>query len=214
MDLGLAFTYVFQDEEWVKKICIGALAFLIVIIGWIPLLGWMLETSRRVIRQEPQPLADWNDLGSLFALGLKGIVIAIIAALLPGILAIPYAILGAVSRDSDTLISIYSVCYSCFSFLYCLLMAVGVPASFGILAATDQLGDALNPSKIIALIRAAPSAYIMTLIGTFVASIIGSLGSILCGVGLLFTYAYASAIQGHLYGQAYNQASPAVFAAQ
>jgi hypothetical protein len=214
MDLGLAFTYVFQDEEWVKKILIACVAILIVGIGWIPLLGWMLVTARRVIRQDPKPLADWNDLGGLFTLGLKGIVIVIIAALLPGILAIPYALLGAVSRNSDTLVTVYSVCYSCFSLLYGLLMAVGLPASFGILAATDQLGEALNPNKIIALVRAAPSAYIMALIGGIVAGFIGSLGSILCGIGILFTYAYATAIQGHLYGQAYAQASPAALASQ
>jgi hypothetical protein len=210
MDLGLSFTYVFQDEEWVKKILIGAVAFLIVFIGWIPLLGWMVEIARRVIRQDPQPLPDWSNLGGLFTLGLKALVIAIVAGILPSVLAIPYAILGAVANNSDTIVMIYSICYSCFSLLYAIIIAVGLPASFGILAATDQLGDALNPSKILGLVRAAPAAYVMALLGGMIASLIGHLGTILCGIGVLATMAYAAAIMGHLYGQAYQQASAAV----
>jgi hypothetical protein len=210
MDLGLSFTFVFQDEEWIKKLLFGAVAFLVVLIGWIPLLGWMIEVARRVIRQDPEPLPDWTDLGGLFTLGLKGLVILIVAALLPGILAIPYAILGALSDNADTIFTIYSVCYGCFNVLYWLILALAIPASLGILADTDQLGDALNPVKIFGLVRAAPTAYIMTLIGEFAASIVGNLGSILCGIGLLFTMAYAVAINGHLFGQAYREASQLV----
>jgi hypothetical protein len=206
MDLGLSFTYVFQDEEWIKKILIGAVAFLIVFIGWIPLLGWMIEITRRVIRQDPQPLPDWSDLGGLFTLGLKGLVIAVVAGIIPGVLAIPYSILSAISNNSDTIVLIYSVCYSCFSLLYAVLIAFAVPASYGILAATDQLGDALNPSKILGLVRAAPAPYVMAIIGGLVASLIGNLGAILCGIGILATMAYSVAIMGHLYGQAYQQA--------
>jgi hypothetical protein len=210
MDLGLSFTYVFQDEEWVKKILIGAVAFLIIFIGWIPLLGWLIEIARRVIRQDPQPLPDWSDLGGLFTLGLKALVIAIVAGILPGVLAIPYAILSAMAQNSDTIFTIYSICYSCFSLIYAIIIALGIPASYGILAATDQLGDALNPNKIIGLVRAAPAAYVLTLVGGFVANLIGSLGTILCGVGVLATMAYSVAIMGHLYGQAYRQATTAV----
>lgn len=210
MDLGLSFTYVFQDEEWVKKVLIAAVAFFIVFIGWIPLLGWVITIARRVIRQDPEPLPDWTDLGALFTLGFKGLIIVIIAALLPSILAIPFAVLGAISNNSDTIMIIYSVCYSCFSLIYWIAIALGLPASFGILADTDQLGDALNPSKILALVRAAPAAYVMAIIGGLVASLVGYLGIILCGIGVIATMAYAAAVTGHLYGQAHKQASQVV----
>jgi hypothetical protein len=210
MDLGLSFTYVFQDEEWVKKILIGAVAFLIIFIGWIPLLGWMIEIARRVIRQDPQPLPDWSDLGGLFTLGLKALVIGIIAGIIPGLLAIPYAILSAIGDNTDTIFMIYSICYGCFNLLYAILLAFVIPASYGILAATDNLVDALSPNKIIGLVRANPAAYVMAIVGGFIAGLIGNLGSILCGIGLLATMAYATAIVGHLYGQAYQQAATTV----
>ena len=207
MDLGLAFTYVFEDEEWVKKLLMGAVAALIPFIGWIPLLGWCILIARRVIRQDPEPLPDWSDLGGLFTLGLKGIVIAIIASLIPMILAIPYVVLSTIANNSDALFTIYSLCYGCFSLIYGIALALALPAAYGILADTDQLGDALNPGKLIALVRAAPSAYLMALVGGIGASIVADLGVILCFVGIFFTVAYSVAIMGHLYGQAYKQAS-------
>jgi len=57
------------------------------------------------------------------------------------------------------------------------------------------------------LIRAAPSAYFMALVGGVGASIVADLGVILCFIGVFFTMAYGAAIMGHLYGQAYKQAS-------
>jgi hypothetical protein len=207
MDLGLSFTFAFEDEEWVKKLLMAAIAALIPFIGWIPLLGWAILIARRVIRRDSEPLPDWSDLGELFTLGLKGLVIVIIAVLIPLLLAIPFAVLGALGSDSDAIYTIYSLCYGCFNFLYGLALAFVLPASFGILADTDQLADALNPSKVIALVRAAPSAYLMALVGGIGASIVADLGIILCFIGVFFTMAYAAAITGHLYGQAYNQAS-------
>ena len=207
MDLALSFTYVFEDEEWVKKLLMAAIAALIPFIGWIPLLGWALLIARRIIRQDPEPLPDWNDLGELFTLGLKGLVVVIVASLLPMILALPFILLSAFASNSDAIYSIYSICYGCFNFIYGLALAFVLPASFGILADTDQLGDALNPSKLIALVRANPSAYLMALVGGIGASIVADLGVILCFVGVFFTMAYAAAIMGHLYGQAYKQAS-------
>jgi hypothetical protein len=207
MDLGLSFTYVFEDEEWVKKVLIAAVAAFIVFIGWIPLLGWAILITRRVIRKDPVPLPDWSDLGELFMLGLKGLVIVIVASIIPAILSLPMAIISAISNNSDTIYVIYSICYGCFSFLYGLAIAFVLPASFGILADTDRLADALNPSKLIALVRAAPSAYLMALVGGILASIVADFGVILCVIGVFATFAYGAAIIGHLYGQAYNKAS-------
>jgi len=207
MDLGLSFTYVFEDEEWVKKLLMAAVAALVPFIGWIPLLGWLILIARRVIRQDPEPLPDWSDLGGLFTLGLKGVVIAIIASLVPIILALPLVILSAIANNSDAIYVIYSLCYSCFSLIYGIALALALPAAYGILADTDQLADALNPSKLLALVRAAPSAYLMVLLGGIGASFVANLGVILCFVGVFFTFAYSAAIMGHLYGQAYKQAS-------
>ena len=212
MDLGLAFSYVFQDPDWLKKVIIHGLIGLIPIVGQLVLLGWALEISRRVIRHETDLLPDFEDFGGRLMLGLKGFVIGLIAALPIILVAIAYSIIAALAGDNDTMAVLFSgasICMSCFSILYGLLLMFAVPAAYGILAATDQLGEAISPAKIMQLLRAAPAGYLLTLLGTLIAGFIGGLGSIACGVGVILTYAYAFAIQGHLYGQAYNEATKA-----
>jgi hypothetical protein len=85
-----------------------------------------------------------------------------------------------------------------------------LPAGLGILADSDNLAEAINPSKILVILRAAPGAYVITFVGAIIASFVSSVGVILCVVGVLFTSAYAVTFQGHLIGQAYNEASSAV----
>ncbi|NIM93132.1 MAG: DUF4013 domain-containing protein [Anaerolineales bacterium] len=204
MDFGLAFSFPFKDEDWVIKILIAGLIGIIPLIGQIALLGWMIEVSRRVIKNDPEQLPGWSNFGGLLVLGLKGIVIGIVVAIPYIILSIPFPLMAI--DDSGTLVAIYSFCFSCFAILYAILLIVAVPASYGLLAATDDLGEALNVGKILDLVRAAPGAYIIAFLGTILASIIGSLGIILCFVGVVFTTAYAFSVQGHLYGQAYNEA--------
>ena len=174
------------------------------------MIGWAMTISRRIIRQETELLPQWDDFGGYLMLGLKGFLIALIASLPIIILAIPYSLITAMT-DSDlaALITISSICFSCFSLIYGLLLALAIPASFGILAATDQVGEAINPRKLLELVRAAPAAYLLTLLGIIIAGFVGGLGAIACGVGIIFTQAYAMAIQGHLYGQAYNEATKA-----
>jgi len=89
-------------------------------------------------------------------------------------------------------------------FLYGLVMAVGLPAAYGNFLSTGNLGAAFKFSEVIALVRAAPGAYLLALVGVIGASIIGSLGSIACVIGAIFTYAYAVVVMYNLYAQAYR----------
>jgi len=40
MDFGKAFSFVFEDEDWIKKIGVGGLISLIPVIGVFLVLGW------------------------------------------------------------------------------------------------------------------------------------------------------------------------------
>ena len=53
MDFGLAFSFPFQDKNWLQKILIAGLIMLIPIVGWFAVIGWALEITRRVVRQYP-----------------------------------------------------------------------------------------------------------------------------------------------------------------
>ncbi len=71
MKFADAFTFVFQDQDWFKKIIIpGLVGILIPIIGQILLLGWSLKVTLNVIRKNPNPLPEM-DFGDDLARGFK-----------------------------------------------------------------------------------------------------------------------------------------------
>lgn len=59
MDFGLAFSYVFKDRDWLKKISILALVSLIPILGQIVVYGWMMNIAKRVMNHDPAPFQTW-----------------------------------------------------------------------------------------------------------------------------------------------------------
>ena len=208
MDFGLAFSFPFQDEKWIEKIVVAALISLIPIVGWFALLGWSIEIGRRVINGDEEVLPDWNDFGGLLTLGFKGGLAALVFSIPLIVVWFPLGIfLGLVSTAdldaAETLITLVSFCVICLTFTYSIALLLALPASYGRLAATDGLGDSLNVREIWTIVSNAPGAYLIVLLGYFVAGFIASLGSILCLVGIFLTTAYALAVEGHLLGQAY-----------
>lgn len=219
MDFGKAFSYPFEDQEWIKKLGIaGGIALvslvlsvvLIGLAGFIVLSGWMLEITRRVINRDPNPLPDWNDFGGYFSKGLQAFVVGLVYSI-PSILLsacinlLPLATQnGSTDESMMTAVSIVMACVGCLSALYGIFIGLVLPAAIGRLAATGQIASAFRFGEVIGMVRSNIGAYVMVLLGGFVASIIASLGIIACGIGVVFTMAYAMAINGHLYGQAYN----------
>ena len=223
MDFGKAFTYVFDDKDWLKKIGIAGVIALISIVlsaivigiaGFFLLGGWMIELTRRVIQHDPEPLPDWDDFGGYFMKGLQVFVISLVYSI-PVILIsgcgnlIPVIMQNNDSSSLATVVSIISACTGCFSFIYGLFLGVVLPAALGRFAATGQMSSAFRFGEIFGLVRAAPGAYVMVLLGGIIASIISGLGIIACGIGIAFTMAYGMAIDAHLYGQAYEVATAA-----
>jgi hypothetical protein len=211
MDFGLAFSFPFQDPDWVKKLAIAAVIGMIPLIGQVAVLGWTIMLAKRVIASEEHPMPDWEEAGEIFTAGLKAFVIGLVYSLPILVIMVPTSLLGVFdnSNNSISIIELLMICLSCFMALYGLLISLVWPAAAGELAANDDLGAALNPAHILRLVQAAPGAYLIVFLGTIAAGIVASFGLVLCLVGILFTAAYAYAIQGHLIGQAYKQAMAA-----
>jgi hypothetical protein len=211
MNLGKAFTFAFEDKDWIKKLGIAGLVMLIPLIGQLTVSGWALEVTRRVIQQEPETLPDWGAFGEYLVKGLKIFVIGIVYAL-PIILIsicanLPVMFLGNNSDQTViTTLSLISTCVSCLAAIYGIALWFLIPAALANFVVSGELGAAFRFSEVMALVRAAPSAYLLALLGGIVAGVIAGLGVILCVIGVIFTMAYAYVIQGHLWGQAYNEA--------
>jgi hypothetical protein len=212
MEFGRAFSFAFDDKDWVKKIGIAGLLLIIPILGFLVVAGWALEITRRVIQRDPEPLPDWSNFGDYIVKGLMMWVVGFVYAL-------PIILVSACQQGSlifmqeggdDTVmtaISALSICFSCVIFIYSIFMGFVLPAAYAKLAATGQIGAAFRFGEVFGLVRSAPAAYLIVLLGGIVAGVIGSLGLILCVIGVVFTYAYAYVIMAHLWGQAYNVAT-------
>ena len=214
MNFGLAFSYVFQDTDWIKKVGIAAAVMLIPVVGPIILGAWALEITRRVIADEQDVLPGWEDFGSYISKGFQAFVVQL-AYMLPFILLIICGqLLAAVptmmadGSNADTMVGISGFlvfCFSCISILLALAASLVIPAALGNLAATGEMGAGFRFNEVFGLVRAGigPYALSILLVG-LAAMVLSPVGSLLCGIGVLITSAYLASLSGHLYGQAYK----------
>jgi hypothetical protein len=210
MDFGLAFTFPFKDPDWFKKIAIIGLVGLIPIIGQLILFGWAFQIAQRVIRGENAFLPDL-DFGEQLAKGFQTWLIYFVYAIPIIVFTIPLAVVDSLATNtngsSDNLILALSLCCGAVMFLYGVFMAFVVPAAIGRFADKGNLGAAFQFANVFALVRSAPTAYLMVLLGYLLSGLIAPAGSILCVIGVILTVTYAQAVTFHLTGQAYRQAA-------
>ena len=213
MDFGRAFSFVFDDQDWIKKVAIAAVISLIPIVGPLLLAGWGFRVTRRVIQGDPTPLPDFSDFGGTLVDGLKVAVIGLVY-MLPVILVQScnggiLAIAGQQPNDDAmaTIVAISQACFGCLALLYSIFIGLVLPAAIGRLADKDELKAAFRFGDVIGLVRDNVGAYAIVLLGSLVAGLVASLGVIACVIGVLFTSAYSFAVNGHLIGQAYQQAT-------
>ena len=224
MQIGKSFTYAFEDAKWFSKLLIGA------IISIVPILnfawgGYTTEIMRRVFRNDPEPLADWDDFGRKFMDGLILVVAGFIYALPFLLLTIPlFPIFFAAFSDSsslqDTMAMVsggLSIVIICLLSLYGLFLTVFFPAvqinfahkgSFGscfeigaiIKRATGDFGNYL-----LAWLMYLVFAFVIGLIGGTIAGILAIIPCIGWILSLLITAVMTpliGVVYAHLFGQA------------
>jgi len=225
MDIGKSFSFVFEDDRWITKILIGAA---ILAVGWvfvwllaIPLIlaflllaGYQVEITRRVISGVTPLLPEGDDWGKLLAEGVKFFVIGLVYAL-PAIvvgicLGVPINLVGQNGNGDPTWVSwVLGGPLACLTILWSIFVALVLPAAVAFYVVNDDLGAAFRFGEVVRFAYKNVTTYIVTAIMGWVASLIGGLGTWLCLVGWLATYPYSIMVTGHLYGQAYLQATKA-----
>lgn len=219
MDFGKAFTFVFEDEDWIKKIALGGLLSLIPVIGIFLVIGYGLEVTKRVIKGDAEVLPDWSDFGGYLTKGFLVFLIVFVYMLPVILIQICTFIPFLFDKPNDTLTAIFTIvtiCFGFFTFLYSLAAYLVLPAAVGRYAATGELGEAFKLGAIFGMVKDNLGTYGMVLLGGIIAGLVASLGSIACVIGVLFTMVYSMAVNGHLWGQAYNvsEGGPAASSAE
>jgi L-asparagine transporter-like permease len=219
MDIGKSFSFVFEDEAWITKLLIAAAILLLgiffspvllipLIVAMILLGGYSVEIIRRVMRGELDGLPEWDNWGGLFKDGLMTMIIGIVYALPIIILSICLSVpIGVAAEEAEGVSALFSLLLSCVTLLYAFALSIILPAATAFYAAEDDLGAAFRFGDVFSLVREHLSTYLITFLMSWVAGIIGSAGGIVCGIGWLVTLPYAYMVTGHLYGQAYVEAT-------
>lgn len=217
MNIGEALRFTTQDKKWIEKIAIGAV-LIFTVIGWLAVVGWMLELIRRVVRADPEVLPPWTHVGKYFVDGLMvGIIgliwmlpLIVISACAGGLGAVA-ASLGSNDSSGGGAFVFLNVCLGLLALPYALVVSFLYPPMMGIYAMQGTFAEAVNPAKAWRLARANLGgfavAWLLAGIVGFAASLIGT---ILCVIGVYPLGAYASAVGGHLYGQAYREGMAAL----
>jgi hypothetical protein len=215
MDIGKAIGFVFEDQDWISKVLIGALITFLsfLILPAFLLFGYSLEITKRVLRGDPQPLPPWTELGDLFVKGVMVVIIGIVYALpiiIINVCATPIWIIADNSRNvgtAETLSGLASFGVGCLSFLWAIVMSIVLPAALARFADTGELRDAFQFGDILRFVQDNLGTYIVVFLVIWVASLIaGVIGAVACGIGLFFTQPILYMFMGHLYGQAYLKA--------
>lgn len=208
MDIGRAFTYLFEDKDWLKKVAIGGLVTLIPIVNFITL-GYGIRTFKNILEGQETPLPEWDDWGGDFMRGLIPAIAYIVYGIPIWILS---AIGTAIAAGSDSGgVAVVSLFFSCLSTLYGIVLWVVAPAMLIRYAKTNEFASFYAFGEIIAYIKANLREYIVAVVMMLVAGIVaGIVGGILCGIGVIFTSFIATLVSAHLLAQVDRGAEPAV----
>lgn len=192
MEVGRAVSFIFQDPRWVVKVLICGVLFLVPVIGWLLIGGYMLRLIHNVINGNPTPLPEWDNWGGDLAGGLKAFVVYFIWG-------IPLWIVQTIDRSVD------SALLAIIAFVISILWGAVNISAISDLARDGNIADALNMRPLNRVINNL-GIYLVYVLATFVffmAAMVGLIGFI---IGVIFTLAIALMAGSHLGGQAYRQA--------
>ena len=214
MDIGRSFSYVFEDQQWLKKVLIGGIINLIPIVNFAAT-GYWLEQTKRVYNDQTLPLPEWDNFGGYFMKGLMTFVATFVYSL-PAILIyccafiLPTFLLGTGSSSSSTssqngpmagVATVLLICGVCLLLLYVLALLVFLPALMIRYATPDQFGAFFQFGPAWQLISSNIGSYVMALVVFVIAAMIaGLIGSIACVIGAAFTGFWATLVGAYLFG--------------
>ncbi len=198
MDFVKALTFLTEDPRWKEKVAIGTGVSLLspLIIPAIILMGYCVRLVQNMREGEQFPLPEWDEWSGDLVRGFKFFVVTIVWAL-PIFLVMLPTIMGGVMVDSDsafleTMGVIILVSTMCLTFIYALFVIMMTPGFTLWFARDEEIRSGLQLTEIFEWTRRHVSEVLLYLIAYLVASFIiamvaGTVGMLLCGVGLLVT---------------------------
>lgn len=213
MNISEALTFTFRDEDWLKKLGIGALITLVSFLLIIPfpiLIGYQIATMRNVMNGEKRPLPAWDNTGEMFVEGWKIVGVSLVYSLPLIILyGLIFGLIFALENSgAEDILGVFIGLAQCVVFIFSMAMALFAPAVLVQYARTGTFSDCFNFSEIYAFTRRNIGNVLLTIISSIVASLLMQIAAVIslitiCGPIIVFLagYVWLAAAIGHLYGQ-------------
>jgi hypothetical protein len=223
MEISKSISFITEDPRWQQKLLIGTgviigslvLSFVLIgIVGFIIFAGYCIRLLQNVRDGQTYPLPEWDQWGEDLARGFKLVIASIVWGLPIIILVIPSLIGNAIasqgSDGAEFVGAMLSICGSCLSLIYGLLLAIVAPGISISFARDEQITSGLQFRDIIAWTQAnIGQVLVVTLVyiaASIALNIVGWIvGLLLCIVGTIITLPLATLLTGlfeyHLFGQ-------------
>ncbi len=197
-EFGRAFTFAFEDPDWIKKIAIGGVFTLLsaLLIGVFFVMGYQVRLIRNVANAAPRPLPEWDDLGGIFSDGLAPFGASFVYGLGAALLVSPFfcmmAFAGPMLGGEDggaagAMMVIGALVFYASIFVISLGLWAWLPAVLLRVALMGRFGAAFEFGEIAGFIRRHLVNYLLSLAAVLVASFLAQFGILLCCVGFFAT---------------------------
>ena len=210
-DFVKPFTFVFEDPNWLRKVLIGGLFYLLsfLIVGLFFIAGYVARLVRNVANGVQHPLPEWDDLGEYFAEGLKLAAVAIIYCVPIVAVVIALGVPGALMSGADSDVARnfgggLMGCAWCLMIPFSLLLAAVMPVAYLRTVMTGRIGAAFEFGEIWDFIRTNFANYLLAIVVHIVAQFASQLGIMLLCIGIIFTAFWSVVVSGHAFGQVYR----------
>jgi hypothetical protein len=193
MNYSRAFSFMFEDKNWVVKILLGAIFNLLtlVLIGIPFVFGYLLELAKNSKEGKEIPLPEWDKLGDKFTRGLIYLIIVIIYSI-PGII-----------------LSFIPCVKYCLGPLYFLALSFILPYITLKYAETGSFEDVFRFNEIIEFTKKNINNLVMVVLLSIALGIIATFGVLALVVGVFFTMFWADLAIYYLYGQVVREGEKA-----
>ena len=199
--IGDAFVWPFRDPDWLGKVVVMGLILLIPIVGGINGLGWMLATIDRLRAGDQRlPPANFDYLGRGAQLFVVYLAYYLALALVVAIFYVPAILILSFQghHDGNAFLVAFGLSLLLLSISVVTLGALGLTFAMpAIVLAVDRGGieAGLQVGQIVTRLRASPINTLIAGLMLIAAGLVGQLGTVACFIGVVFTSAYALAMQ-------------------
>ena len=193
MNFSKAFSFMFEDKNWVVKIFLGAIFNLLslILVGIPFVLGYLLELAKNSSEGKEIPLPEWDKLGDKFTRGLIYLIILIV-----------YSIPGMI-------LSFIPCVKYCLGPLYFLALMFVLPYITLKYSKTGSFEEAFRFTDMFEFVKQNLNNVIMVVLLSIALQIIASFGVLALLVGIFFTSFWAYLAIYYLYGKVYREGEAA-----